>query len=237
MIMFETERKIYCSLFGENDEVLNSRLVDLLQDVSNMHLMTHPVLASFFEETGSVMFLTNRQVDIIRRPRYGERVLTKTWTYELNRMYGFRNTIIVGEDGELCVKSIAGGAFMDIANGRPMRVSADLVSQVKIHDKLDMEYLPRKIAIPDCAPALTSRVSIRKSDIDMNLHVNNARYLDITDELFEDCDKAKRIRVEYKVPLKRGDAVFGDVYTTDSGCVVCLRDENGKPYCTVEYTL
>lgn len=235
--MFETDRRIYCSHLGESGDIINSRLVDLLQDISNIHLMTHPVLASFFEETGSVMFLTNRQVDIIRRPGYNERVHTKTWTYELNRMYGFRNTVIIGEDGEMCVKSIAGGAFMDLKNGRPMRVSADLISQVKIHEKLDMEYLPRKIAIPDAAPSLTKEVEVRRSDIDMNLHVNNARYLDITDELFEDCAKAKRLRVEYKVPLKRGDKVFGDVYPTENGCIVCLRDENGRTYCTVEYTL
>lgn len=235
--MYETDRRIYCSSLGEGSVMRNSSLIDLLQDTSNMHLMTHPVLASFFEETGSVMFLTNRQVDIIRRPEYGERVHTKTWTYELNRMYGFRNTVIIGEDGELCVKSIAGGAFMDMKNGRPMRVSAELISRVKIGERLDMEYLPRKIAIPDAAPAETSPVSVRRSDIDMYMHVNNARYLDITDELFADHSKARRIRVEYKVPLKRGDAVFGDVYPVEDGCIVCLRDDGGRVYCTVEYTL
>lgn len=235
--MFEVDRRIYCSQIGEGDIMRNSGLVDLLQDVSNLHLVTHPVLSPFFEETGSVMFLTNRQVDIIRRPVYGERVQTKTWTYELNRMYGFRNTVIVGEDGEMCVKSIAGGAFMDLKNGRPMRASADLIAQVKIHEKLDMEYLPRKIAVPDKAPAETMRLTVRHSDIDMNMHVNNAKYLDLADELVEDSSRAKRLRVEYKVPLKRGDAVFGDVYPTESGFIVCLRDENGKIYCTVEYTM
>ena len=235
--MFETDRKIYCSQMREGNVMGNSGIIDLLQDTSDLHLMNHPVLAPFFRETGSVMFLTNRQVDIIRRPEYGEQVHTKTWTYELNRMYGFRNTIILGEKGDLCVRSIAGGAFMDLKNGRPMRVSADLIAQVKVYDKLDMEYLPRKIAIPEGVPAVSCQVPIRRSDIDMNDHVNNARYLDITDELFDECRNAKRLRVEYKMPAKRGDIVFADRYDTDSGCVVVLRDEGGKVYCTVEYTL
>lgn len=235
--MFETDRMIYCSQLGEGGAVRNSGIIDVLQDTSDLHLMNHPVLAPMFRETDSVMFLTNRQVDIIRRPGYGERIHTKTWTYELNRMYGFRNTVIIGEDGEMCVKSIAGGAFMDLKNGRPMRVSADLIDRVKRYDRLDMEYLPRKISLPDAPPDSSCEVFVRHCDIDMNMHVNNARYLDITDELFDDRSRAVRLRVEYKTPLKRGDKVFGDVYRTDSGCIVCLRDENGRVYCSVEYTL
>ena len=234
--MFETDRKIYCSQVRCGNSLGNSGIVDLLQDTSDLHLMNHPVLAPFFRETGSVMFLTNRQVDIIRRPVYGEHVHTKTWTYELNRMYGFRNTVIIGEKGDLCVKSIAGGAFMDLSTGRPIRVSADLIAQVKTYEKLDMEYLPRKIAIPDDVPAITCQMPVRRCDIDMNMHVNNARYLDITDELLEECADAKRIRLEYKVPLKRGDVVFADRHDKENGCIVCLRDDNGRVYCTAEYT-
>ncbi|SFC03717.1 acyl-[acyl-carrier-protein] thioesterase [Ruminococcus albus] len=235
--MFETERMIYCSQIGEGGKVRNSGLVDILQDTSDLHLMNHPVLAPFFKETGSVMFLTHRQVDIIRRPEYGEHISTKTWTYELNRMYGSRNTIVLGEKGDVCIKSIAGGAFMDIRTGRPIRVSADLIAQVKSYEKLEMEYLPRKIAVPDTDPVITCQMVIRRSDIDMNDHVNNARYFDITDELFHECYNAKRLRAEYKFPIKRGDAVFADRYDTTSGCIISLRDDSGKVFCNVEYTL
>ena len=235
--MFELDRTVYCSQIGEGGEVRNSGIVDILQDTSNMHLVTHPVLADFFRETGCVMFLTNRQVEIIRRPEYGEHIHCKTWTYELNRMYGFRNTLVLGEKGDVCLKAIAGGAFMDMKNGRPIRVSADLIAQVRSYEKLDMEYLPRKIEIPDEVPSITCEMPVRRSDIDMYDHVNNARYFDITDELFDDCHKAKRLRAEYKFPIKRGDIVFADRYNTANGCIVCLRDEGGKIYSTIEYTL
>lgn len=235
--MFETDRKIYCSQIGESGVVRNSGLVDILQDTSDQHLMNHPVLAFFFRETGSVMFLTHRQVDIIRRPKYGEHIHTKTWTYELNRMYGSRNTIVLGEKGDVCIRSIAGGAFMDISTGRPIRVSADLIAQVRSYDKLDMEYLPRKIDIPDSDPSIISQVPIRRCDIDMNEHVNNARYFDITDEFFNECHKAKRLRAEYKFPIKRGDIVYAYRYETEDGCIVTLKDENGRAYCTVSYSI
>ena len=235
--MFETDRRIYCSQIGEGGQVRNSGLVDILQDTSDRHLMEHPVLAPFFRETGSVMFLTHRQVDIIRRPKYGEHIRTKTWTYELNRMYGSRNTLVLGEKGDVCIRSIAGGAFMDMSTGRPIRVSADLIAQVRSYEKLEMEYLPRKIAIPDEDPSIVCQVPIRRSDIDMNEHVNNARYFDITDELYNECHKAKRLRAEYKFPIKHGDRVFAYRYDTEDGCIISLKDEHGKVYCTVSYSV
>ena len=55
-----------------------------------------------------------------------------------------------------------------------------------------------------------------KCYIDMNEHVNNARYLDITDEFVENESAVKRIRVEYKNPLKRGKAIKALVYTDEA---------------------
>ncbi|MBP3796863.1 MAG: acyl-ACP thioesterase [Ruminococcus sp.] len=234
--MFELQRKIYCSQLGEGGVIRNSGLIDLLQDTSDLHLANHPVLASFFEETGCVMFLTSRQVDIIRRPEYQEVITAKTRTYELNRMYGFRNTILVDEKGEIIVKSIAGGAFMDLKTGRPIRVDKELIEKVKVYDKIDMEYLPRKIALPDAEPVLTADVPIRHSDIDMFGHVNNARYFDLTDELVDNSSTARRLRVEYKTPVKYGDAVTAQVFAEGDKRTVSLSDDQGKRCCTVEYT-
>jgi FHS family L-fucose permease-like MFS transporter len=45
------------------------------------------------------MFLVSRQLDIVRRPEQNEKLTVKTWTYELKRMYGYRNTVIYDENG------------------------------------------------------------------------------------------------------------------------------------------
>ena len=207
-----------------------------LQDTSDLHLASHPVLAPFFEETGCVMFLTSRQVDIIRRPAYKEIITAKTRTYELNRMYGFRNTILLDENGEIIVKSIAGGAFMDLKTGRPIRGDKELIDRIKVYDKIDMEYLPRKISLPESEPVKCSQVSIRHSDIDMFGHVNNARYFDLTDELVDEHSSARRLRVEYKLPVKYGDSVSAEVYSRENIRTAVLNDDSGKRCCTVEYT-
>lgn len=60
----------------------------------------------------------------------------------------------------------------------------------------------------------TKKIMVRKSDIDMNIHVNNAAYLQY---LYEGVDlenkKVKTIEIIYKKELKYGDDV--DLYYTD----------------------
>lgn len=236
-IMLEMERTVFCSHLGGDGALRNSMLIDYLQDTSSRHLETHPVLADFFEKEDCVMFLVSRQVDIRRRPVYGEKLRIMTRTYELNRMYGYRNTVIYGEDGEACVYSSAGGAFMNTQTLKPMRVPAELIDRVRMYERMDkMEYLPRKIALPDIQPELTSQVMIRKCDIDMNEHVNNARYLDIADEYVENCSSVKRLRIEYKQPVKKDDAITAAVYRSENSSIIVLENASGKQCCVLEYS-
>lgn len=236
MERFSMQRQVYCSHLGAGSVVKNSLIVDYLQDTSNLHLETHPVLAPYFKANNCVMFLISRQVDIIRRPLYGEVVTVKTGAYELNKSYGFRNTVIYDSNGEAIVKSIAGGAFMSTETGRPMRVPAEIIEQVEKFEKIEMEYLPRKIALPARQPARTCPVKLRRSDIDMNDHVNNARYFDIADDLIDDPLKATRLRAEYKIPVKLEDDIQASIYSYDGKQAVALNDSEGRQHCILEYS-
>lgn len=235
--MFEMSRTVNCSNIGEDGNARNSAIVDFLQDCSIFHLDSHPVMSPFFREENCVMFLVSRQIDIIRRPSYGEKILVRTWTYELKRMYGYRNTIIYDEKGQPLVKSIASGAFMDNNSQRPRKVPQELVDRVKLYPKLDVEYLPRKISLPDSEPEVYPPLHIMKCYIDMNHHVNNARYIDIADEYLPEGADISRMRIEYKKPLKRTDTAIPRVYTGDGFVTVDIADMEGKPFCIVEYTL
>ena len=232
------KRTVRCSQIGEDGMMRNSALVDFLQDCSLKHLENEPVMAPYFKQTGCIMFLISRQLDIIKKPKLDDSVTIKTWCYELNKLYGFRNTVIYGEDGEILVKSIAGGCFINSQTMRTMKVPQETIDRVKLEAKLeDIEYTSRKITLPDCEPQVFEPVKINRCFIDMNRHVNNARYLDITDEFLPDDAQIKRIRCEYKLPVQRNSIVIPNVYTSDNILTVDLTAPEGKSYAIAEYTL
>ncbi len=231
--MYIMERDVECSDIGISGNIRNSAVLDLLQDCAIRHLDTHPVMAPFFKEENSCMFLVSRQMQILRRPRYHEHITVKTWTCELKRMYGFRNTMIYGEDGEELVKSYESGAFMDIASQRPIKAPQELVEQVRLYPKADMEYASRKITVPKLSAEIYPDIKVLKCFIDMNEHVNNARYLDITDEYIDDAMAVKQIRVEYKAPIRLDSRIHAEVIRDNNTTFVSLVGD--KVYCTVEY--
>ncbi len=236
-MIYEMKRTVRCSQIGEDGSMRNSALVDFMQDCSLKHLDNEPVMTPYFRETGCIMFLISRQLDIVRKPRLDENVTVKTWTYELNRLYGFRNTVIYAENGDILVKCIAGGCFIDAGSMRTTKVPQETIDRVIKEPKLeDMEYLSRKIALPDTQPRVFDPVKINRCFIDMNKHVNNARYIDITDEFLPDDADVKRIRCEYKLPVRRDSVVIPKVYTAQEIVTVDLCSPQGKSYALVEYT-
>ena len=237
-MIYEMKRTVRCSQIGEDGLMRNSALVDFLQDCSHKHLHSEPVMSPYFRETDCIMFLISRQLDIVRKPQLDDNVTVKTWCYELNRLYGFRNTVIYDENGEILIKSIAGGCFINSRTMRTTKVPQETIDRVILEPKLeDIEYTSRKIILPDCEPQVFEPVRINRCFIDMNHHVNNAKYLDMTDEYLPEDAVVKRIRSEYKMPVQRSSIVIPKVYRSADLLTVDLTDPDSKTYAVVEYTL
>ena len=212
-------------------------LIDMMQDCSIFQLDSEPQLAAFFKETNSGMFLSQRQIELKRLPEHGEKVRVVTWVYKCNPMYGFRNTNMYDERGEVCVCSSAIGVFVDYASGGLIRIPQPILDSVPIYEAYPMEYLPRKVTIPkEIEPQVSEPFFVWHFLIDANNHVNNARYVSVAQEYLPEDFCFDRIRVEYLVPAKQGSFMYPKCFEVENGYVVCLDDESGKHYSVVEFT-
>ena len=103
--------------------------------------------------------------------------------------------------------------------------------------RIDRDGYAAASASGDCEPQVFEPVHISRCLIDMNSHVNNARYLDITDEFLPDGAEISRVRCEYKMPVQRDSVVIPKVYKSGNIITVDLTDTGGKSYAAAEYTL
>ena len=204
--MLTVERKVEISDIAGSGVMRLSALVDMLQACAFDHLQRDKTLKPYFEQTGNVMFLVSRQIDIKRLPVYGEELTVSTWCYELKRMYGFRNTIVRDGSGEICVCAYETGAFAELSTSRPVKITQEPADRGEKHPAFDMEYTPRKIALPERAADISAPIEVYGSFIDMYGHVNNARYIELTEDFIPSGREVRRIRIEYKQPLKKEQA-------------------------------
>ena len=82
---------------------------------------------------------------------------------------------------------------------------------------------------------LTHTSTVLHRDIDTNHHVNNGQYVTIAMEYLPDDFLIHQMRAEYKKQAFLDDVLYPCVVSVESGYVVSLRDEEGRPYVYVEF--
>lgn len=207
----------------------------LMQDCSTFQFQADEKFAKCLRENEMSVFMASRQVEIIRLPAYGEEVEVSTWVHGCRGFYGLRNTVIRDAAGELCVACFCIGAFVKQDTGRPFIMPKSAYADMVSAPPLEMEYLPRKITLPDeLCFAEVRRDYVEPGYLDANKHLNAGRSLDIAAACIE--HPIRRLRAEYKAQgkpgvgfaVERAEAAPGHTY-------VRLRSEEGEDFSVYEF--
>lgn len=233
--MFETIRQAGTSATGSDGYITIGAAVDFMQDCSIFHVDFMKDLNGYLHENKIRIFIASRQANIIRMPKYAENLKIRTWIYEITRACAYRNTVIYDEDENVCVSSYTIGAFVNENTGKAVLISNDLIKRIPTYNKFDMEYLDRKIILPEEKPVKPDAISILKYHLDYNNHVNNSKYISIAYEYLPSDFSFKQVRVEYKTPAKYKDTIYPLKYIKENAIIIDLCAENGASFATVEF--
>ena len=223
--MYSLPVKVYPSACDENGRMKLYRVMQTMQDCSELWLHSEPVFENYFRDNGMGQLLAYRQLDILRVTSYGEDLRVATSVYEVNALFGLRNTCIYDADDRPCYVSWGMGAFVNRATGRLQKVPEDVQHSVCLEPPVPMEYTERRIVIPQHDFRTLPDIPVRHNDIDYNCHVNNAEYLRMALELLPDGFVVQRVRIEYKVPARLGDVLSPAVCCLGGEVYVVLRLE------------
>lgn len=210
-------------------------LLNYFQDCSTFQSEDLGLGVKYLMERGQVWALNSWQIDVERYPEIGERVKVGTLPYDFKGFIGFRNFWMEDEAGKRIAAANSVWTLLDLKSGRPMRPSQEMRDGYRVEPKLEMEYLPRKIAIPEGGEAGTELV-ITRHHLDTNHHVNNGQYVKIALDYPEEDFEVRRLRAEYKKQAYLGDIFCPVVYKGEESYVISLNDQKGEPYAVVELT-
>ena len=178
--------------------------------------------------------LSSWQIDIDRYPDHGEELVVETWPYDFKGFLGMRNFLLSTAKGEVLCKANTIWSFMDADAGIPVKLKPVDISAYELEPKLDMEYAPRKIKLPEKGEKREGFL-VQKHHLDTNHHVNKSQYIQMASEYLPEDFQIKRMRAEYKIQARLGDRIYPWVSWEEGRCVVSLNQEDGKPYAIVEY--
>lgn len=109
--------------------------------------------------------------------RWGDEITVETWPKGVTKLFALRDFIVRRADGTEAVRATSAWLTLDLESKRPRRPENIMDGSVMLEDDHAIEQFPGKIAMPTDLYHAASRVA-RYSDLDVNRHVNNARYVD-----------------------------------------------------------
>ena len=148
---------------------------DYMQEAAANHAANLGCGLADLEKHGMMWVLSRLRLRIFRTPGIGERITVTTWPSGVDKLFATREFILTIGDEQIA----AGSSFwllLDRARMRPLRVLESL--PIPLPDNsgrervfTDLPKLPRR----ECSDPLP--LTVTESQIDVNRHMNNARYI------------------------------------------------------------
>ncbi len=205
---FQTKRQISISDCDARGRIRPSSLLVLMQEVGEIHASNLGLSRTQLLQNGMCWVLYRQRTVMAELPPFQENILATTWPAPVEGPLFPRCFVFEGEDGQPLGSAIAAWVLMDIQTRRPLRPSV-------LAEDLPPCLRPLPLPIPGMlrvtgGESLGSRI-VRYSDVDVNGHMNNTRYIDwICDALDYSTLAAKGLaewQVNYLAEARPGETI------------------------------
>lgn len=161
-----------------------SSLFIYLQDMATEHANIIGVGRDILQKKyGVVWVLTRARVDIIRYPGYKEEISIETWPDQPGKVEFNRNFLVYDKDRNIIMRALTQWVIIDFKSRRLRRSSTleEKFPQTERESAIDCNF--KRIKAKG-ELALNYKKTVGYSDIDINEHLNNARYVDYIMDCF-----------------------------------------------------
>ena len=239
--MYSFQDKVRYSEVDRHGKLSIPAVVNYLQDCSTFQSEALGVGIEHLKKVHRAWLLTSWQIDLLEDMHIGEDIKVGTWSYSAKGVYGYRNFVIRTLEDRPLVNADSLWVFVDTESGKPLKVTPEDIDVYEREEKIDMEYLGRKIKVQG-EGVEKDPVYIKKYHIDTNGHVNNSWYVWFAMEFVPDDEmihgrKINRLRVEYKKSAMYRDIIYPVVYEQEDAITVALNDEQGSSYAIVQLSV
>lgn len=196
-----------------------SAILVAMQELAEVHAASFGLSRAHLIENG-VVWVLYRQAAIMRAyPTWGEKVRLITWPGAIEGPIFPRHYRFEREDGTCLGEMVTSWILINVNTRRPMRPSA-LPGNVPANTEREAPFaLPGMLRVLDAEPIMERTVCY--SDLDVNGHMNNTRYLDWM------CDA-----VDFERLHKSGLGSWQINYTSEAkpgeALVLLAKEEDGK---------
>lgn len=232
-MIVEQEYSIKLSEINRENEATNKAILGILEDVGGIHSNIAGYGLLDIKNTHLSWVLLDWKVQIIRRPKYNEKIIAKTWSKESIKFYAYRDFEIYDTKGNVIVKAITKWVLINIQTEKLTRITPEILGKYEpelektVFENEDIE----KVREPE---KIISEVDykVKRADIDVNNHMHNLNYLELVNEALPEeiyyGRELNNIRISYKKEIKLGETVKCQYSFENGKHIITVRSEDKK---------
>lgn len=213
-----------------NNKVTNTALLSYLEDAGGVHSNLVGYGLKDIPKVKRSWVLLNWKIKILERPTYGDKIIIKTWSRGIDRLYAYRDFQILDEHKNIIGIATSKWVLLDIEKEKITRITKEVaeaytIENVSVFEKPELE----KLTEPENYIASTT-FTVNRSLIDVNQHLHNIYFMDIANEVLpmEIYKNAEfnDIQMMCKKEIKLGDTVKVFYKVEDEKHIVTIKSQD-----------
>ncbi len=187
-------------------------ICQLFQEVAGNHALLLNFDITDLHKQGMTWVLHRMDVQVRQWPEWRETITIETWPAAGDALRAYRNYRILSESGDELGVCLSYWMMMNMKTRRPARMSQEVLDTRLAERDHVLEVQSGRIPKPESVDQ-EREIVVRKSDLDMNRHVNNAVYVEW---ILESMD-SKHVQSMKGIDIMfLRESMFGDVITSIS---------------------
>jgi medium-chain acyl-[acyl-carrier-protein] hydrolase len=242
MIEFEKSYKIPVYDTDFEGKLSLFSLFNYVQDIASEHAEMLHFGRDDLQKANQFWILSRLYAEIRQFPLWGETVVLKTWPRGTEGLFALRDIAISSDEGVVIAGVTTSWVIVDTVRKRPQR--PDFLLELMNNKFPDKRSLPRnagKLTSLTLADSESAEFSVKASDLDVNHHVNNAKYILWVYDSFQTSFLAKHrvssIEINYLSESVEGNLVIirsqGPAGENNCSSHSVIRVDDGKELCRI----
>ena len=230
-MILDNEYTVKLSEIGKGNKVTNKAILSYLEDIGGIHSNQAGYGIFEIEETHLSWILLGWKLQVIRRPKYTEKIKIKTWSKGVVKLYTYREFEVYDEQENLIIKASSKWVLLDIEKGKIVRIEPELMAKYEPESNKEVFSIEEfnKIKEPE-EYQYEKSYTVRRADIDVNNHMHNLNYIELANEaLPEDVYRGalfNDVRIEYKKEIKLGETINCKYTFRDDKHIIVVKSED-----------
>lgn len=164
---------------GDRQQATLTSIANYLQEIAGLHAHRLNFDITHLNKRGLTWVLFKMHIVVAQYPQRWQDIRIDTWPSSGNGIIAFRDYRIYNSDEELICKAISQWMVLDSKTKRPIRLPEELMQYPRVVVEPGLDYSRKELSGSDeenHRGELVARVG--QHHLDMNKHVNNARYIE-----------------------------------------------------------